>query len=126
MNDGELEAINSDHTLHNIHIYAVTGRQRRTVLNVSQPQKANIVAKRITLDTAHALKVECDAHDFMHAYVFVARNPYFAVVDGQGWFRIGGVPPGRHVIKVWHPVLGVRETAITIRPGATEEMEFSF
>jgi len=126
MNGGELEAINSDPVLHNIHIYALTGKTRRTVFSVSQPQKGNIVASRINVQAGVALKVECDAHNFMHAYVFVARSPYFAIVDREGRFEIGNLSPGRYVLKAWHPTLGVRSAAVEVTANGITRADFEY
>ncbi|MHA1152010.1 MAG: carboxypeptidase regulatory-like domain-containing protein [Alphaproteobacteria bacterium] len=123
---GELEAINSDPLLHNIHVYEISGGLRQTVMNVSQPERGNIVSKRISLERGHALKIECDAHDFMHASVFVARNPYYAVVDERGRFEIGEVPPGDYMVRAWHGVLGIRAQRITVPANGTVFLRLSF
>jgi hypothetical protein len=125
-NGGELEAVNSDPVLHNIHVYELTGRGRHTVMNVSQPERGNIVAKRILLREGTATKVQCDAHAFMHAYVFVARNPYYAVVDDRGGFRITDVPPGRHTITVWHPFLGRTKETVVVPVNGEVTLDFSY
>lgn len=126
MNGGELEAVNSDRTLHNIHVYELTRHGRSSVLNVSQPRKGNIVAKRISAAKGHALKVECDAHDFMQAYVFMARNPYYDLVDGNGGFEIPNVPPGRYVIRAWHPTLGEQSASVVVSPGRAATVDFLY
>jgi hypothetical protein len=123
---GELEAINSDPLLHNIHVYEISGGLRRTVMNVSQPERGNIVSKRIVMEQGHALKIECDAHAFMHAWVFVARNPYYAEVDEQGRFEIDKVPPGDYMVRAWHGVLGIRAQRITVPANGTVSMQLSF
>jgi len=126
VNEGELEAVNSDPTLHNIHTYEQIGRARRTVLNVSQPEKGNVVTKRIKLRKGSGMKVECDAHDFMHAFVFVARNPYFAQVNDKGEFTIGDVPPGEYTIKAWHGVLGDKAGKVKVAAGGKATVNFSY
>jgi Polysaccharide lyase family 4, domain II len=105
-NKGDLTAINSDATLHNIHTYELIGKARRTAMNVSQPNEGDVVTKQVKLRKGNGLKVECDAHDFMHSFVFVARNPYYSVVDENGGFSIDGVPPGTYNIVAWHGTLG--------------------
>ncbi len=125
-NQGELEAINSDPVLHNIHTYELIGRARRTVLNVSQPEKGNIVTKKIKLRKGAGMKVECDAHDFMHAFVFVARNPYYAVVNDSGEFEIKDVPPGKYTIKAWHGTLGEKKGKVTVKADGTAKVDFTF
>ena len=125
-NGGVLEAINSDPVLHNIHVYEVTGRARQTVMNVSQPEKGNIATKRIRLRSGTAMKLECDAHDFMHAHIFVARNPYYAVVDENGAYEIDAVPPGRYTIAVWHGDLGTRKGTVVVPAQGTVRYDLSY
>ena len=77
-NGGKLTAVNSDNTLHNIHTYEIIGKARRTVFNVSQPKAGDKVTKKVKMRKGAGMKIECDAHDFMHGYMFVAPNPYYA------------------------------------------------
>lgn len=126
MNGGELEAVNSDPLLHNIHIYEILRQGRSTVANVSQPRKGDIMTMSVHLDEGQALKVECDAHDFMHAFVFVAENPYYALVRPDGSFEIADVPPGRYAIHAWHPYLGEKDAAIEVEPNGAITVDFSF
>jgi len=125
-NGGELEAVNSDPVLHNIHTYELIGRARRTVMNVSQPEQGNIVTKKVKLRRGAGMKVECDAHDFMHAFVFVAKNPYYAVVNDKGQFEIKDVPAGKYKINVWHGVLGEKKGTVTVTAGGTATVDFSY
>jgi hypothetical protein len=66
-NGAELKAINDDPVLHNIHTYEIIGRAKKTVFNVSQPNKGDTYTKAIKLKRGTAMKIECDAHDFMHS-----------------------------------------------------------
>lgn len=125
-NSGELEAVNSDSVLHNIHVYEQIGRARRTVLNVSQPEKGNIVTKKIKLRKGSGMKIECDAHDFMHAFVFVARNPYFAQVNDKGEYEIKDVPAGKYTVKVWHGFLGEKKAKVEMAAGGSAKVDFSY
>ncbi len=125
-NGGKLAMINSDPVTHNIHTYEIIGRARRTVINVSQSEQGNVVTKKIRLRKGVAMKVECDVHNFMHGWVFVAKNPYFAIVDENGNFTIDNVPPGKYVLKVWHGRLGDKETEVEVQAGGTVEASFSY
>ncbi len=44
----------------------------------------------------------CNIHPEMEAHVLVLQNPYFARPNGNGEFRLAGVPPGDYVIKAWY------------------------
>lgn len=125
-NGGDLEAINSDPVLHNIHTYELIGRARKTVINVSQPDQGNVFSKKIQLRRGNIMKVECDAHDFMHGYVFVGSNPYYAQVGDDGAFHIGDVPPGEYVIKVWHGKLGTKASKVTVTSGGKSSVNLAF
>ncbi|MFQ5973075.1 MAG: hypothetical protein ACE5Q3_12145 [Alphaproteobacteria bacterium] len=125
-NGGELSVVNSDGVLHNVHTYELIKKVRRTVVNVSQPEGSDPVVKTIKLRRGVAMKVECDVHDFMHAWVFAAQNPYYAVADENGEFTITDVPPGTYVVKSWHGRLGEQETTIEVKAGETAAAEFTY
>jgi len=126
-NKGELTAINSDHTLHNIHTYEQIGKARRTVMNVSQPNAGDTVTKKVKLRKGNGMKVECDAHDFMHSFVYVAKNPYFSVVDENGSFSIGDIPAGTYKVMMWHGFLGEKKIGeITVDAGGEVNMDLSY
>jgi hypothetical protein len=126
VNEGDLEALNSDPVTHNIHTYELIGRARRTAINVSQSEQGGSFTKKIKLRKGVAMKVECDVHNFMHAWVFVARNPYYAVVDENGEFTITDVPPGKYVIKSWHGRLGEKEASVEVSAGGEATVSISY
>jgi hypothetical protein len=126
-NNGKMTAINSDHTLHNIHTYELIGKSRRTVMNVSQPNAGDEVTKAVKLRRGNGMKVECDAHDFMHSFVYVAKNPYYSVVNEEGGFSIDGIPAGTYEVMMWHGFLGEVEAGeVTISAGGEATMELSY
>ena len=124
-NDSKFAAVNKDPVLHNIHTYELIGRTKKTVFNVSQPDQ-NTVNKKVKLKRGAAMKVECDAHDFMHAFVFVAKNPYFAVVKDDGSFEIKDVPAGKYTIKAWHGFLKDQKGKVEVAAGGAATIDFAF
>jgi hypothetical protein len=40
---------------------------------------------------------------WMHAYLFVADNPYCVLTDAHGRFELAGVPPGEYELITWMP-----------------------
>jgi len=122
--DAELTVRNSDPVLHNIHTYEIIGAVRRTMFNVGQPDKGDM-KQPIKVRRANAIKVECDAHDFMHAWAFAADNPYAAVTKEDGSFSIDGLPDGDYELKAWHPVLGEKSAKVSVKGAATASFEFS-
>lgn len=100
--------------LHNIHTYEIIGKARRTLFNLGQPDQGSRLTKPIKLRRGEWVKVECDAHDFMHAWMFGAASPYAAITGPDGSFTIGDIPPGKYKMRVLHPVLGAQEGEVTI------------
>jgi len=123
-NGSKIAAVNQDPVLHNIHTYEIIGRTKKTVFNVSQPEPGT-VTKTVKLKRGLAMKVECDAHDFMHGFVFVAKTPYFAKVAEDGSFKIDNVPPGKYTIKVWHGTLKGDKAKVEVAAGGTATVDFT-
>ncbi len=124
-NGANLAAINDDPVLHNIHTYEILGRAKKTVFNISQ-SKRGTVTKKVSLKRGTAMKVECDAHDFMHSFVFAVKNPYFAVVGDDGSYTIENIPPGKYTIKAWHGTLKDQKDKVEISAGGTATVNFEF
>jgi hypothetical protein len=124
-NDGKLEVKNSDPVLHNIHTYEIMGRAKKTVFNISQPDP-NTIHKSVKLKRGDAMKIECDAHDFMHGFVFVAKNPYYAIVGADGSYSIDNIPAGKYTVKAWHGKLKEQKTKVDVAAGAAAEANFDF
>jgi len=43
----------------------------------------------------------CRIHPEMEAYIVVLQNPFFAVTDRDGHYKIDNVPPGAYSLGVW-------------------------
>lgn len=125
-NKDKLLVRNSDPVLHNIHTYEIIGKAKKTVFNVSQPPELKTINKTVKLKRGTSMKLECDAHDFMHGYVFVAKNPYYAVVKDDGSFSIDNVPPGKYKIIAWHGFLGEKKGKVTVAAGGKASVDFTF
>ncbi|HEA69243.1 MAG TPA: hypothetical protein ENI07_20905 [Desulfobacterales bacterium] len=120
-----VEIKNSDPIMHNIHTYELIGRARRTLFNRGQiPNSAIKTAFKVK--KAPFVKLECDKHDFMHEYLFVASNPYYSVTGKDGAFSITDIPPGTYTLSVWHPVIGKKKTKITVTAGQRVTNDFTF
>jgi hypothetical protein len=59
----------------------------------------------LALPRAGLVRVDTSAAPEQPAWAVVPRHPYHAVTDGDGRWRIDGVPPGTWPVHVWHPVV---------------------
>ena len=62
----------------------------------------------------------------MSGFVGVSRNPYFAVSDRAGGFRIENVPPGTSTLAAWQEKLGEKSVEITVEPRQTTKVVFHY
>jgi hypothetical protein len=108
---GDIDIHNSDPVLHNTHGFY----GRRTAFNVALPNKGDKVTR--DLPRPGMVRIECDAHGWMLAHVFVADNPYYALTGKDGSFSIAGVPPGNYTLVVSQHYLGDSEQAVTVKGG---------
>ena len=60
-------------------------------------------------DRPGIVRVFCEIHSHMNAFVLVFAHPYFAATDADGRYRIERVPPGAYQLSVWNDGQ-VRET----------------
>jgi len=126
-NGGKITAVNQDPTLHNIHTYEIIGKARRTVFNVSQPKAGDKFTKKVKMRRGVGMKIECDAHDFMHGYMFIAPSPYYAVINDKGEFKIDNIPPGEYKVRLWHGFLGEKKAGkIKVTAGGNTRINLSF
>ena len=89
---------NSDPVLHNTHGFLGTP----TVFNVALPTKGQVIEVTKYLKNPGVIRVLCDAHPHMSAWMIVHDSPYYAVTDDKGAFRIADVPPGTYKVTMWH------------------------
>jgi hypothetical protein len=116
-----LQVTNSDPVTHNIHPLAEINRE----WNHSQGQGDAPIARRF-IKPEVMIRVKCNIHSWMHAFIGVLDHPYFAVTGEGGAFEIRNVPPGDYTIEAWQETLGTQEQKITVGPSGAIETSFVF
>jgi plastocyanin len=89
---------NSDPILHNTHGFL----GKPTVFNLALPNKDQMIDITRRLGKPGVVRILCDAHPHMFAWMVVHDSPYVAVTDERGAFRIDGIPPGTYRVTLWH------------------------
>lgn len=117
-----LRVKNNDPKLHIPHSY----HEDRTVFNLSLPFKGTMIDATSRIRQAGVLKVACDTHAWMLAYIHVFDHPYFAVTDERGMFTISNLPAGTYVLKAWHEDAGVRSQEIMVPETGDVRTVFEF
>ncbi len=117
----ELNILNSDQTLHNIHATPAANQE----FNIGQPVM-NMSTTRTFDEVEVMVPFKCDVHRWMNSYVGVLDHPYFAVSGMDGSFSIGNVPPGDYTVGVWHERFGEQEMMVTVAPSGSAEASFTY
>ncbi|QRK08157.1 TonB-dependent receptor [Archangium violaceum] len=112
---------NSDGTLHNARALAGT----KSIFNVAQPPNGKAVQRPLPAD-AEVIRLKCDIHPWMSAWVVVNPNPYFATSGADGSFTIEHLPAGTYTLEAWHETLGIRTAEVTVKEGETVSASFEF
>lgn len=117
----ELQILNSDQTLHNIHATPSANRE----FNIGQPVQGMSTSR--TFDEVEVMvPFKCDVHRWMNSYAGVLDHPYFSVSAADGSYSIGNVPPGDYTVGVWHERLGEMEMQVTVGESATADASFTY
>jgi plastocyanin len=115
-----LQVTNEDPTTHNVHSLSKAGNDfNRTQLINGKPFD-------VTLNAGELLRITCDSHTWMTAYVGIFDNPYFSVSGTDGSFTISNVPAGKQTVKAWHEVMGTQTQMVDVQAGKTTTVDFTF
>ena len=73
--------------------------------------------KEATFREPGLVRVFCNVHQSMTAYVLVLDTPYSASPDAAGAFELSGLPPGNGTLSVWHERGEVVSRPVTVPAG---------
>jgi plastocyanin len=110
---------NLDDTYHNIFSFSPA---KRFDLGRYRPDETPIPS--VVFDVSGLVTVRCDIHEHMRALILVLDTPYFALSDGDGRFRLSGLPPGRHTLKAWLSSKTTLEHPVELTNGSILRVNF--
>ena len=92
---------NNDKTFHN-------------VFSASEAKKFDLglypsgQSRSVSFDKPGVVKILCNVHPDMEAFIIIKDHSYFSRVDQRGNYQIGAVPLGKYRLEVWHPEYGAK------------------
>ncbi|HTO93468.1 MAG TPA: carboxypeptidase regulatory-like domain-containing protein [Bacteroidota bacterium] len=116
----ELDVVNSDPTLHNVHSLSKDNPQ----FNVAQPKQGMRLAKKF--DKPEVFKVKCEVHTWMGAYIGVFSHPFYAVTGDDGTFHLKGLPAGQYTIEAWQEKYGTQQMKVTVAASGSATADFTY
>jgi hypothetical protein len=111
---------NSDPVLHNLHFTPKLNRER----NIAQARKGQIDSFVLPQPELF-VRIKCDVHPWMFAYVSALDHPYFCVTDTNGFFQIpAGFAPGRYRVSADHLKTAPQVQEVELRGGERQSLHF--
>jgi plastocyanin len=110
--------LNSDPVLHNVHATTVKGD---ALFNQAIPIKGQTFKQ--TFSTPGVVRIKCDVHAWMNAWIFVADSPFAAVTGREGRFVFPGVAPGTYRLHTWHELLGEKVQSVVVPAGGVAQAD---
>ena len=104
---GTVDFLNSDRLLHNIHATPKVN----VSFNRTQPMGRTIP---VTFAQPEIVRINCDLHSWMTAWVVVAAHRFYAVTGADGSFAFDDLPPGDYQLQIWHERLGTMPATVTV------------
>ena len=109
---------NSDRTYHNV--FSLSKARRFDLGRYPRGE-----SRSVRFDEPGVVRVFCEIHSSMNAFILVFAHRYFALTDADGRYRIEDVPPGNYTLAVWND--GAVRTTHTVRvpeEGGAVEQDF--
>jgi plastocyanin len=110
---------NSDNTYHNV--FSLRGPRPFDLGRYAAGR-----SKSVRFDRPGIVRVFCEIHSHMSAFILVFNHRYFAVTSPEGRYQISRVPPGRYTLVAWNEG-AIRESRpiVVADEGGVVEADFS-
>ena len=108
---------NSDRTYHNVFSLSRTK-------SFDLGRYAAGRSKSVRFDRPGIVRVFCEIHSHMSAFILVFAHRYFAVTDDEGRFRLDNVPPGTYTLIAWNEALPQTARRVVVPESGDVEVTF--
>lgn len=109
---------NNDKTYHNVFSLSKT-------MKFDLGRYASGKSKSRRFNTPGIVRVFCDIHSHMSAFIMVFSHPFYSKAEADGRYQIENIPPGTYTVAVWHEGETLEGKTVTIPPqGGDVELDF--
>jgi plastocyanin len=109
---------NNDSTYHNV--FSLSKAKRFDLGRYARGK-----SKSVRFDRPGVVRVFCDIHSHMSAFVLVFSHRFYATTDDDGRYRIDSIPPGTYTVAAWYEGAARDSRTITIpAQGGAVDLDF--
>jgi plastocyanin len=82
-------------------------------------------SKSVRFDRPGIVRVFCEIHSHMSAFILVFSHPFFATTDTEGRYRIDNVPPGTYNVIAWNEGNASEPASAAVLGGGVAELDIT-
>ena len=109
---------NSDRIYHNVFSLSKTAR-----FDLGRYAVGN--SKSVRFDRPGIVRVFCDIHSHMNAFILVFSHRFFTMTDAEGRYRVDNVPPGTYNLIAWNEGTSTDPKPVTVVDDSVAELDFA-
>ncbi len=88
---------------------------------------AQVTTRSVQFDRPGIVRVFCDIHSHMSAYVLIFTHRFFAVTDDDGRYRLDNLPLGTYTVIAWHELFEPQSHTVEISRSESDiHLNFGF
>jgi plastocyanin len=81
-------------------------------------------SQAVRFDRPGIVRVFCDIHSHMNAFILVFNHRFFDVTDADGRYHIDNIPPGTYNVIAWNEGLASEPRTASVPDGGSTELDF--
>jgi plastocyanin len=82
-------------------------------------------SKSVRFNQPGIVRVFCEIHSHMNAFILVFAHPFFSMTDDEGRYRINNVPAGTYNVVAWNEGIAADPKPVTIAAGGVAELDLA-
>jgi plastocyanin len=82
-------------------------------------------SRSVRFDKPGIVRVFCDIHSHMNAFILVFSHPFFALTNAEGRYGIDNVPPGNYNVIAWNEGTASEPKPVSVPDGGVAELDFT-
>lgn len=82
-------------------------------------------SKAVRFDRPGIVRVFCDIHSHMSAFILVFSHPFYAMTDADGRYRLDSVPPGNYAVVAWNEGVSSDPAPVAVPNGGVAELDLA-